>query len=206
MVIGSLSAMAEKNSAKRIVKSTLHKLGFQRKHSRVMVKPLRGKPFKRLKNCAMNRILFVCLGNICRSPAAEGVLRYHLEQAGLTDKFYLDSAGLNGLHAGSPPDRRMVAAAADRGISLDGIIARPFHPSDFGRYDYVIGMDLSHLNALERMKPKDSRASVSLLMDHAENPRAREVPDPYYGEGRDFEYALDLIETGVDALLSRLGH
>ena len=152
----------------------------------------------------MKRVLFVCLGNICRSPAAEGVMRRALEDTGMMDKYYIDSAGLNGLHVGNPPDRRMLAAAAERGISLDGITARPFHPSDFGRYDYVVGMDLSHLNALERMKPKDARASVSLLMDHVEGARTREVPDPYYGEGRDFNYALDLIEAGVGAFIDGL--
>ncbi len=150
----------------------------------------------------MYSVLFVCLGNICRSPSAEGMMRSRISNAGLPPgSLRIDSAGLHGFHAGEPPDSRARRAARNRGYSLDGQTARQVTREDFTEYDLILGMDSSHIKALERNMPKNGTARISLLLDFAENPSQREVPDPYYGGEEDFEYVLDLIETGVDGLV-----
>ena len=153
----------------------------------------------------MARILFVCLGNICRSPTAEGVLRAIAakEFPGLT--LDVDSAGTADYHVGEPPDRRTVAAARRRGYDLAGLRARQVQPDDFSRFDYVLAMDRANLEGLERLRPEGSSARVSLFLEFSTDASVMEVPDPYYGGVEDFERVLDLCESAARGLLGRLG-
>jgi protein-tyrosine phosphatase len=152
----------------------------------------------------MARVLFVCLGNICRSPTAEGVLRAIAakEYPGLT--LDVDSAGTADYHVGEPPDRRTVAAARRRGYDLAGLRARQMQPDDFRAFDYVLAMDRANLEALERLQPGDSRARLALFLEFSADASALEVPDPYYGGIEDFERVLDLCESAARGLLDRL--
>jgi len=153
----------------------------------------------------MARILFVCLGNICRSPTAEGVLRAIAakEFPGLT--IDVDSAGTADFHVGEPPDRRTVAAARRRGYDLAGLRARQVQPDDFSLFDYVLAMDRANLAGLERLRPEGAGAHVSLFLEFSTDASVLEVPDPYYGGVEDFERVLDLCESAARGLLSRLG-
>jgi protein-tyrosine phosphatase len=136
------------------------------------------------------RILFVCLGNICRSPTAEGVAR-HL---GLVD---VDSAGTAGYHIGDPPDPRAQRAARARGIDLSGLRARQIERRDFDRFDLLLAMDVNNLAQLERIRPEKSTAELRLFLDFAPHLGLSDVPDPYDGQDRDFERVLDLcFEAG----------
>lgn len=150
----------------------------------------------------MTRLLFVCLGNICRSPAAEGVMRARAEAAGLP--VTLDSAGTGDWHAGDPPDRRMTAAARKRGIDLTGLRARQVRPRDFEAFDLVLAMDRANLDTLSRLRPAGAPAGLELMRDQAPGPRGREVPDPYYGGDDGFERVLDMLEAAADGLVARL--
>ena len=150
----------------------------------------------------MTRLLFVCLGNICRSPAAEGVMRARAEAAGLS--VTLDSAGTGDWHAGDPPDRRMTAAARKRGIDLTGLRARQVRPRDFEAFDLVLAMDRANLDALSRLRPVGAPAGLELMRDQAPGPRGQEVPDPYYGGDAGFERVLDMLEAAADGLVARL--
>jgi protein-tyrosine phosphatase len=152
------------------------------------------------------RILFVCLGNICRSPTAEGVMRALVREAGLEDEIELDSAGTGDWHVGHPPDRRAAAAARARGVTLEGE-AREVRRSDFDDFDLVIAMDRSNLRALRRLAPsEDTRAKVRLLRDFdpASAGAELDVPDPYYGAGGGFEEVLDLVQAACAGLLERV--
>jgi low molecular weight protein-tyrosine phosphatase len=153
------------------------------------------------------RLLFVCLGNICRSPSAEGVMRRLVREAGLEDSIELDSAGTGGWHVGSPPDPRAVAVAQARGIALDGS-ARQFVVDDLDYFDLVLAMDRSNLSALrERARGEDERAKIRLLREFdpasagEEDP---EVPDPYYGAPGGFDEVLDLVEAACAGLLAQI--
>lgn len=149
----------------------------------------------------MYKILFVCLGNICRSPYGEGAMRARIASGNLEDKIFVDSAGVQGYHTGDSPDDRACHVAMERGCTLDGITARKITKNDFNEFDLILAMDFSHKRSLENLKPKNSKAQISLLLDFAENPPQREVPDPYYGGVGDFKYAFDLIEMGVDGVM-----
>jgi protein-tyrosine phosphatase len=142
----------------------------------------------------MTRILFVCLGNICRSPAAEGVTRALAAARGLG--LSLDSAGTGDWHVGRPPHPPMIAAARARGYDLAALRARQITASDFGRFDFVLGMDRANLAGIERLRPPGNATPVRLFLGDAE------VPDPYF-DGR-FDAALDLIEAGAARLLDQL--
>jgi protein-tyrosine phosphatase len=150
------------------------------------------------------RLLFVCLGNICRSPTAEGVMRHLVRDAGLEDRVVIDSAGTGGWHVGAPPDERATAAARGRGITLDGA-ARRVDPADFDRYDLILAADRENLAALLALAPDDeARAKVRLLreFDPASVERGElEVPDPYYGADRGFEEVLDIVDAACRGLL-----
>ena len=146
------------------------------------------------------RVLCVCLGNICRSPAAEGVLRARARAAGLA--LELDSAGTAGWHRGKPPYGPMIAAAAARGVDLSGLRARQIEAADFERFDLILAMDRENLSDIERLRPPGNRTPVRLFLDHAPQTGVSEVPDPYYT--RDFDGALDLIEAAADGFLRRL--
>lgn len=152
----------------------------------------------------MVRVLFVCTGNICRSPTAEGVFRRHVREAGLEECIVTDSAGTHSYHTGDPPDLRSQRAAKKRGVDLSDLRARTVARADFDRFDYVLAMDRNHLHQLERMKPKGSVAQVGLFLDYAHGLEGHEVPDPYYGGPEDFEEVLDLVEIGSRGLLERI--
>jgi protein-tyrosine phosphatase len=152
------------------------------------------------------RILFVCLGNICRSPTAEGVMRALVRKAGLQDEIELDSAGTGGWHIGEPPDRRATAAARARGIALQGQ-AREVTRADFEDFDLLVAMDRSNLRALQRLAPdEEGRAKVHLLreFDPASAGAELDVPDPYFGGGGGFEEVLDLVQAACAGLLERV--
>ena len=147
------------------------------------------------------KILFVCLGNICRSPSAEGVFRQKLEQAGLSDRVEVDSAGTHAYHVGSPPDDRAAAAASRRGIDLSGLRGRQVSPDDFEHYDYILAMDRDNLADLLAMSPAEHQHKIRLFLDFAGAGTGPEVPDPYYGGSDGFERVLDMLEQASDGLL-----
>ena len=151
------------------------------------------------------RLSFVCLGNICRSPTAEAVMRHLVRQAGLEDRIVLDSAGLGDWHVGEPRDERSRQVGARRGIPLEGE-ARQFQAADFARFDHVLAMDRQNLQGLLRMAPDAAaRAKVALLrsFDPASPPDA-EVPDPYYGGPAGFDRVFDICEAACRGLLDHL--
>jgi protein-tyrosine phosphatase len=147
------------------------------------------------------RVLFVCMGNICRSPTAEGVFRHLVEQQGLAEKIIIDSAGTHDYHIGDPPDARSQSAAARRGYDLSGLRARQVVRDDFTAFDYVLAMDAANLSLLRQQCPEASRGKLKLFLAFAENVELREVPDPYYGGAQGFEQVLDLVEHAAQGLL-----
>jgi protein-tyrosine phosphatase len=149
-------------------------------------------------------VLFVCLGNICRSPTAEGVFRHLLgvEAPGLAVE--VDSAGTADYHIGEPPDLRSQRAAARRGIDLSGLRARQVVPADFARFDRILAMDRGNLRDLEAMRPQNSRARLQLFLEYAPDLRRLEVPDPYYRDASAFEEVLDLSAAASLGLLADL--
>jgi len=149
-------------------------------------------------------VLFVCMGNICRSPTAEGVFRKYVEDAGLSASIIVDSAGTHAYHTGEPPDRRAQAAAERRGFSLTGIRARRVSDTDFERFDYILAMDKANLAALKEFAPEERHRKMSLLLAHSTSHRELEVPDPYYGGAGGFERVLDLVEEASQALLEAI--
>src|SRR5262245_25079557 len=150
----------------------------------------------------MNRVLFVCLGNICRSPTAEGVLRAIAAREFPGLPLYVDSAGTADYHVGEPPDRRTIAAARRRGYELSGLRARQVTPDDFTSFDYVLAMDRANLEELRR-RGAGGPARLGLFMEFSPG-NGDEVPDPYYGGIEDFERVLDLCEAAARGLLSAL--
>jgi protein-tyrosine phosphatase len=149
----------------------------------------------------MIRVCFVCLGNICRSPTAEGVMRHLVEQAGLSAEIDVDSAGTAGYHAGEPPDHRSAQAAARRGIQLTGA-ARRFEQDDWAEFDYVLAVDDSVHESLRRACPSGAESKLHLLRSFdPESPAGAGVPDPYYGGEQGFERVLDICEAACRGLL-----
>jgi protein-tyrosine phosphatase len=144
------------------------------------------------------RILFVCMGNICRSPTAEGVMRHLLAERGLDHEIEVQSAGTGGWHAGSPPDARSARAAAARGITLEGA-ARQVTRADFEEFDLLVAMDRDNLADLRAIAPPGTEHKVRLLLGDG-----RDVPDPYYGGPHGFEHVLDLVEGACEQLLDEL--
>ena len=149
-------------------------------------------------------VLFVCLGNICRSPTAEGVFRARLAEAGLAGRIRVDSAGTGDWHLGRPPDPRTRRAAAARGYDLEALRARQVTPADFGGFDHILAMDLANLRDLERLRPQWYEGRLDLFLRAAGHPDRLEVPDPYAGGDRHFAAVLELIEAGVDRLFEAL--
>ncbi|MCX5945341.1 MAG: low molecular weight phosphotyrosine protein phosphatase [Cyanobacteria bacterium] len=155
------------------------------------------------------RLLFVCLGNICRSPAAEGVFLHLVAREGLGDQFVVDSAGTGSWHVGKPADRRMLAAAEKRGIALPSR-ARQIEAADLGRFDRILTMDNDNLAAVQALAPRGQlapgteQALIEPITRHCRQFGSLEVPDPYYGGEDGFEQVLDLLEDACGGLLDRL--
>ena len=150
------------------------------------------------------KVLFVCMGNICRSPTAEGVVARHLERAGLAGKVEIDSAGTHGYHIGAPPDGRAQMAASGRGYDLSKLRARRVSDFDFVRFDRILAMDRDNLDMLRQACPPEHRHKLGLLLEYSRGSAEREVPDPYYGGPDGFEHVLDLIEDAAQGLVESL--
>ena len=152
----------------------------------------------------MNKILFLCMGNICRSPAGHCVLQHLVDQAGLSDQFEIESAGTIGFHVGSPPDSRMQHSMRARDIPIIGR-SRQLKASDLAYYDLILAMDKDNLADARALDPTgELKHKVQLFCDYCTEHRETEVPDPYYGGDRGFEHVLDLIEDGCANLLKQL--
>jgi protein-tyrosine phosphatase len=150
------------------------------------------------------RVLFVCMGNICRSPTAEGAFRHLVSSRAPNLNVHVDSAGTHAYHVGEPPDPRAQRAAERRGISLAHIRARRVVPEDFARFDLVLAMDELNLAMLQTLCPDENRSRLKLFLEFAPRLGQREVPDPYYGGGNGFEQVLDLVEEASLGLLEHL--
>lgn len=150
------------------------------------------------------RVLFVCMGNICRSPTAHGVFRARVISENLADEISIDSAGTHAYHVGNPPDRRAQETAQRRGIDLSDLMARRVEAGDFGRFDFVVAMDQDNFLSLSEICPDEHRDKLHLFMDFAPQMRTREVPDPYYGGAAGFERVFDLIEAASAGLLTEI--
>ncbi len=148
------------------------------------------------------RVLMVCLGNICRSPTAEAMLRLKAHEAGLDDRIEVDSAGTADYHVDSPPDRRAIAHGERRGLEMRSLRGRQVAREDFDRFDHILAMDDDNLDDLKRMRPPGSRAKVALLMSYAPQAGSREVPDPYYGSADGFERVLDLVDAASEGFIA----
>jgi protein-tyrosine phosphatase len=159
----------------------------------------------------MVRVLFVCMGNICRSPTAAGVFRSLVEREGLADRVVVASAGTHAYHEGEGADRRARITAAKRGVDLSEHIARGVRPGDFDSFDFILAMDRDNFAALVGRAPAAARPRIRLFMEFAEqgassdSPRVKEVPDPYYGGPDGFDRVLDLIESASAGLLAEVG-
>ncbi len=149
----------------------------------------------------MIRVLFVCMGNICRSPTAEAVFKHQVAQAGLAELIASDSAGTHDYHVGEPPDPRAQLAAGSRGYDLSALRGRQVGPRDFADFDYLLAMDETNLHALERLCPSQYAHKVKRFMEFGFDARAREVPDPYSGGPEGFEQVLDMVEQAAQGLL-----
>ena len=149
-------------------------------------------------------VLFVCMGNICRSPTAEGVFRVHAKRAGILDELRIESAGIGDWHVGQPPDKRAVAHARRRGYELDTLRARQVTRDDFATFDFILAMDLRNLRDLKALRPPDYNGYLGLFLDFAPHLGVREVPDPYYGGAEGFETVLELTERASETLLAHI--
>lgn len=149
----------------------------------------------------MVSVLFVCTGNICRSPTAEAVFRHRARQYGLDNIIY-DSAGMHGYHVGEVPDERAIATAEKNGVDMSGIYARKFEWDDFLRFDYILAMDRGHESEINAIRPDNTLAVIGRLLDFDAEYRGQDVPDPYYGSSKDFDRAYYLIERGIDSFIN----
>nr|WP_267877746.1 low molecular weight protein-tyrosine-phosphatase [Duganella guangzhouensis] len=148
--------------------------------------------------------MFVCMGNICRSPTAEGVFRHRVEAAGLAERFHIDSAGTHGYHVGEPPDARSMEYAAKRGYDLSAQRSRKVRAEDFAQFDHLLAMDHDNLKLLRAACPPEHRHKLGLMMAHASHSGSAVVPDPYYGGAKGFDLVLDYLEDAAEGLLSSL--
>jgi len=154
------------------------------------------------------QVLFVCMGNICRSPTAHGVFRKMVIDEGLSDLIEIDSAGTHAYHVGNPPDRRAQQTAHFRGIDLSDLRARQARSEDFEQFDYVIAMDKDNFHGLKLISPEGKLDRLHMFLDFAPSIKAKEVPDPYYGGHEGFERVFDMVEEASKGLLEdiRLKH
>lgn len=147
-------------------------------------------------------VLFVCLGNICRSPLAEAALRREAERTGL--ELEVDSAGTGDWHIGRPPDRRATAVALRNGIDISGLRARQVTPEDFRRFDHIVALDAENLSNLQEMQPRGGKAELSLLLDHVEGREGQAVADPYYGGKDHFDLTWSDVSAGAKGLARKI--
>lgn len=157
-----------------------------------------------MTNLTKVEVLFVCMGNICRSPTAEAVFRHYVEKDGLEGHILIDSAGTHDYHVGDAPDTRSKHAAKNRGYNMSGLLGRQVGIDDFRRFEYVLAMDKANLVLLERLRPLDSAGYLGLFLEFAQRHQEREVPDPYYGGVQGFERVLDLVEDAAQGLLNHI--
>ena len=151
------------------------------------------------------KLLFVCVGNICRSPSAEGVFQKLLDDADLNHQFIIDSAGTHAYHVGQPPDSRSQQAAAARGVEIGHQLARQVTVADLDNFDLLLAMDKQNYHAMQELAVSDlQRQRIRLMMEFATQLPEQEVPDPYYGQGQGFERVLNLLEQAADGLLQTL--
>ena len=155
-------------------------------------------------NNLKHKILFVCTGNICRSPSAEGVFRDIVNEQKLSQFFYIDSCGTHGYHTGQSPDSRSQYAAMKRGIDISQQIARTIEENDFNRFDYILAMDNYNLSFLQSMADEDYLDKIHLFLEYDENSKLIEIPDPYYGGEDGFEIVLDLLQQASIGLIKHL--
>lgn len=148
----------------------------------------------------MVKVLFVCMGNICRSPTAEGVFRQLVEEEGLGNRISIDSAGTCAFHVGEMPDPRARESALRRGVDLSGIRARAFQVDDFASFDIILAMDERNLRSILDLQPDDITCEVKLFLDYSKRAET-DVPDPYYGGPQGFEFVMDLVEDASRGLL-----
>ena len=153
---------------------------------------------------ALASVLFVCMGNICRSPTAESVFRAHAVRAGLHDRLVIASAGIGDWHVGQPPDDRAILHARRRGYDLSRLRARQVTRDDFARFDWILAMDRRNLRDLQALKPESYAGYLGLFLDLVPDLGVREVPDPYFGNAEGFEKVLELTERASEALLARI--
>ncbi len=149
-------------------------------------------------------VVFVCMGNICRSPTAEAVFRQYVERAGLENQIVIDSAGTHDYHIGAPPDSRTQRAAQQRGFDMTDLRGRQVQAEDFSRFDYVLAMDKANLSILDKLMPQGSATQAQLFLEFAHYHVEREVPDPYYGGEDGFERVLDMVEDAAAGLLQHI--
>ncbi|TAJ81511.1 MAG: low molecular weight phosphotyrosine protein phosphatase [Gallionellaceae bacterium] len=152
----------------------------------------------------MVKVLFICMGNICRSPTAEAVFRTRVEEADLVRLIHIDSAGTHDYHIGDAPDARTQRAAKRRGYEMGHLRGRQVEAADFARFDYVLAMDEANLSILLRLRPRDAQSHLGLFLEFAERHSEREVPDPYYGGADGFERVLDMVEDAAGGLLKHI--
>lgn len=148
-------------------------------------------------------VLFVCLGNICRSPTAHGVFQHLIDRHNLQHEIRVDSAGTGDWHIGRAPDKRSTATALQRGYDLSVLRARQVSAEDFSRFDYILAMDAQNLRDLQRLRPAHFRGGLDLFLRYGSS-ALNEVPDPYYGESDGFEQVLDLVEEAAQGLLREI--
>lgn len=152
----------------------------------------------------MVNVLFVCMGNICRSPMAEGIFRREIAKAGLQDKVQFDSAGTHSYHVGAPPDARAQGAIKKRGVDISDLRGRQVADADFDKFDYVLAMDSDNLRLLKHQAPDNKHEKIRLLLSFSPRYRNQQVPDPYYGGAHGFEENLDMIEDAVAGLIGEI--
>lgn len=150
------------------------------------------------------KVLFVCMGNICRSPTAEAVFSHYVSESGLAGQIVSDSAGTHDYHVGDAPDARAQQAALGRGYDMSSLRARQVSAKDFAEFDYVLAMDESNLHLLKVSCPPEHLHKVKFLMEFSDKPGRRNVPDPYYGGPQGFEQVLNMVEHAAQGLLRRI--
>ncbi len=152
----------------------------------------------------MIKVLFICMGNICRSPTAHGVFQKLVDDKGLTQAFLIDSAGTHAYHVGHAPDNRSVSTALGHGVDISNLKARQVHESDFEYFDYLLVMDEHNYSMTIDNCPAEHASKVQFFLDYAKGSALKEVPDPYYGEGNGFERVYDLIVDASNGLMEHL--